>query len=249
MKFQLAGTKWLGSKVTRKDGNVRIAYDLTEGQAIVITYRDGARFTQHPAGTGYYLPVSYEYLTVRHDLPYAVTMTVAISPGKAPRVVSAGVSRKQSTEVGQLGKKKAVSYPAPDSIKSDALRTIPVGRLLQDSLLAATHTSPGPEGVPELMVREKEIAKAYSTVVRGALLPRKIGPGGRLDDAHYEQVAKVYRQAVIAGDRPTEAVKHAFSVATPTAARYVMEARRRHFLGPAPGGGKSGEVDNQGGKP
>jgi len=157
--------------------------------------------------------------------------------------LSAGVSRKEESEIGQMGRKKAAHYPALDSIKSDALRQIPVGRLLQDAVRAATHTAPGPEGVPDLMVREKEISQAYKTVIRGALLPRESAPGGRLADSHYEQVAKIYREAVAAGERPTKAVRDALHVASSTAGRYVMEARNRHFLGEAPSSGKSGELD------
>jgi hypothetical protein len=244
VSFQLAGTKRLGSSVSQNDDEIRIHYDLTEGQGIVITYRQYSRFIEHPSGTGFFLPQVFEYLTTRHELPYAVTMSVGLEVGSSPRVLSLGVSRKQSIEVGQLGRRKAASYPALSSIKSDALRQVPVGRLLQDAIRAATHTAPGPEGIPDLMVREKDISRAYQTVVRGAVLPRATA-GSRLDDAHFEDVARIYRLAVEKRERPTKAVRDAFHVGPSAAGRYVQEARRRGKLRDAPAKGLAGEIEEE----
>lgn len=83
------------------------------------------------------------------------------------------------------------------------------------------------------MVREKDISRAYQTVVRGAVLPR-VTPGSRLGDAHFEEVARVYRLALEKRERPTKAVKDTFHVGPSAAGRYVQEARRRGMLRDAP---------------
>ncbi|MGA8723416.1 MAG: hypothetical protein WB565_00105 [Acidimicrobiales bacterium] len=234
--FYLKGTKRLRSKADIKGGNVRVQYDLTEGQAVVVTYADWVEFIEHPPGAGFFLPQSFEYLTVRHEIPYTVRLTVGVTQGHSPQVLSLTLSRKQSVEIGPLADDDhPATYPASDSIKSEALREIPVGRLLRDAVLAATHTAPEPGAVPDVMVREKDIAESWRSVVRGELLPRSTSPD-------YEAVARVYREALTAGERPTRAVADALNVARSTAGRYVMEARARKLLDPAPGPGRSGEA-------
>lgn len=237
--FYLKGTKRLRSKVDVRDDKVRLQYDLTEGQTVIVEYQRVFGFVEHPAGTGYYLPKAFEYETVRHEIPYTVRLSISVTEGHSPQVFSLTLSRKRGVAVGALGEdEEAAIYPAADSIRSEALRLIPVGRLLRDAVLAATHTEPEPGGVPDLMVREKDIGESWRSVVRGELLPRSTSPP-------YEEVADVYRQALAAGERPTRAVADTLGVARSTAGRYVMEARARGFLDPAPGPGRSGEVEHR----
>jgi hypothetical protein len=70
---------------------------------------------------------------------------------------------------------------------------------------------------------------------------RKSGGRRRLDDDHYRQVAAVYRRAMNDGD-PVIAVQVDLGAKSrATAARWVGEARKRGFLGPAPAPGAKGE--------
>lgn len=68
--------------------------------------------------------------------------------------------------------------------------------------------------------------------------------GKRLPDEHFEQVADVYRAATFARQNPTRAVSDAFAAKYSTAARWVMVAREKGFLGPAPAPGLPGEKGN-----
>jgi hypothetical protein len=71
-----------------------------------------------------------------------------------------------------------------------------------------------------------------SAGLAGAALPRRGRPD--LGDDHYREVARVYREAWARGDRaPTVAVAEAFSIRKTTAAKWVVVARRRGYLGPA----------------
>lgn len=58
-------------------------------------------------------------------------------------------------------------------------------------------------------------------------------PGRRLDDAFYERVARVYRDAVARGLDPRKTMRNDTQAADATVATWVMEARRRGFLPPA----------------
>jgi len=53
-----------------------------------------------------------------------------------------------------------------------------------------------------------------------------------LDREHFEEVARIYDDALAQGERPTWAVKEHFRVSYPTAARYVSIARHTYHLLP-----------------
>lgn len=79
--------------------------------------------------------------------------------------------------------------------------------------------------------------------VQGRDMRRKVpGPRRKLDGAHYQLVAELYREAFEDGRAPVLAVKDHFQVSRNTAKEYVQEARERRFLGPAPAEGQKGEV-------
>jgi hypothetical protein len=239
--WYLSGSRRFQAGLTRpaegSPGNVRLRYDLAEGQGVVVEYSPQAEFVEVPANSGRYLPASFMCSVVLHELPYMVTMTVGILPGHAPALLSLGVSRRQGISVGD--EEEIREYPALPSIKAEALREIPVGRLFALAKLAATHSAPGPDGAPDFLAREDEIAQTYRSAARSPMVPRNSSNNTPLDDDHYRQVASVYLAAEAAGDYPTLAVKEEWGVSTPTAARYVRGARDRRFLG---------EVERSGGK-
>ncbi len=70
-------------------------------------------------------------------------------------------------------------------------------------------------------------------------------PGKRLRDEHFKQVADVYRYAIRLGRPATAAIGEAFDVSRSTAGRWVVETRRRGFLGPAVPG-RAGEQADEG---
>ena len=66
-------------------------------------------------------------------------------------------------------------------------------------------------------------------------MQKKEKRGAGIPDHVLARVASIYRAAEALGRPPTNAVKDKMPVARSTAGRYVMEARRRGFLGPALG--------------
>lgn len=81
------------------------------------------------------------------------------------------------------------------------------------------------------------LVREVATIIGGdgimEAYPAPVEPGKRIPDEHFERVADVYRYAVKLGRPPTEGVAEAFDVARSTAGRWVVQARRRGFLGPA----------------
>jgi hypothetical protein len=64
----------------------------------------------------------------------------------------------------------------------------------------------------------------------------------RVDEELMNEVARTYRHALSVGANPSKAVSVRFNVARSSAARWVTFARRRGYLGAAPGPRISGEV-------
>lgn len=231
MAWYLEGTGRFRSRValpTDPDGEIVIRYNLKEGQTVVVRYDRIRRYHESPARSGRFLPAFFTCDVVVHDIPYTVTMGVSTAARTAPKLVSLGVSRRQSISVG--AENSVQEYPAPTGITSEALRDVPVARVFKLAVLAATHTAPGPEGVPKVLPREAEISESYREAVRSAMAPRANPLGAPLDDSHYQAVAEIFKGARAMGDFPVQAVKDEWGVSIATANRYVREARNRGFL-------------------
>lgn len=136
---------------------------------------------------------------------------------------------------------------APDQrpITGEVLtRTLPsVSRLLKAALDAASSTV--------TYERTEKGGSVASIRVGGEQTVSAAMPGRsqgarrrRLTDDQLRRVAETYRRAVANGGWPKQVVAAEMHVSDSTAGRYVMEARRRGFLGKAPGRGKSGEKEN-----
>jgi hypothetical protein len=63
-----------------------------------------------------------------------------------------------------------------------------------------------------------------------------------ITDDLLREVADVYRQALVRGEPPTEAVRDHFGKSHRSASGYIERARHAGFLRPAPGRGKAGEM-------
>lgn len=124
------------------------------------------------------------------------------------------------------------------AITGETQRSVPgVGRLVRLAVEAAARTVVVSQGVASIQVGGTQAVEAT--------LPGRSQGGRRrrLNDDQYRRVADAYRHAVEQGNYPKQAVAAEMHVSESTAGRYVMEARRRGFLGRAPGKGRAGEED------
>ena len=158
-----------------------------------------------------------------------VSLWVVIRHGR-PEVDAVSVQRRTDT------------WPFGPQVRTTDLR-MPVDGLLRDALKEATKPGTGrrPEVVPVASQAPGETAEAVRAAAAtgeatGEATAAATGErrrGKRVDDAHLELVAKVYRDALGTRDpAPTRAVADALSTARSNAGRWVAEARRRGLLGP-----------------
>jgi hypothetical protein len=116
-----------------------------------------------------------------------------------------------------------------DPVTSEALRSIPVARLVRAASGAVRH------------VREEypgggmSLGPAWPNEEEGAYVAKH-----GLDDDTLRIVARVYRVAYLLGDAPTKRVETLFNLPRSTASRWIATARQRGYLGESRGPGKTG---------
>jgi hypothetical protein len=103
-------------------------------------------------------------------------------------------------------------------------------------------------------LRQLPLARLVRAAV-GSLMRGETGPGQRVsfpadvppvprggpDEAVLQHVAAVYRLAHACHEPETKAVASRFGIPASTASKWVMKAREKKLLGPAPASGQSGE--------
>ena len=154
----------------------------------------------------------------------AITLEIKISDRGEPRCVG-------------------ISVHDEDGVTGEALRGIPVARLVKEAFAAAAvRYGPIEEGGESILrvigTTAEDRAAFYDRFAKDARQPRS---GSPLTHEHLQQVATIYREAVKRGDPPTQTVAEVMNVTRPTAGRWVGEARKRKLLGPAKRG-RAGEA-------
>jgi hypothetical protein len=127
------------------------------------------------------------------------------------------------------------------AIDSAGLRALPVGRLVQTALdRQAVYRV---KGNTVRLRTEDDSARDHAAYLAARDEARRPGRR-RITDGDLARVAEVYRQALALGRPPTRAVQEALRLRSrPQAARWVDQARRYRFLGPAPARRRAGEAD------
>jgi hypothetical protein len=176
-------------------------------------------------------------------LPAGYTLTITPDDPTLPLCeldVAAEQGRLRCVEV------RCRARPDGPAITSDLLRRVPVARYLRETTdFAARRVVVRRSGsrvlrllydpeTPDDRAALKAVAATYPAAAQTRRRARKT-------DDDWRQVARVYRNALSLGQHPTRAVQEHFHIARPTAARWVMRARERGFLGRAERG-KAGEL-------
>lgn len=179
-------------------------------------------------GSPVYLPtlraLVWQPFTVKADGPdVTVTVTVAIEAGRT--VIDAiEVTRK----------------PGTLSVSAAVLRAIPVGTMAR--LGVQNFATPVTRRGDELVVPMMGGAPVDANALEAALPARR--PRSRsAHDTLLAQVVDAYRRALARGDaKPRVAVASELNISATYVGKLLSEARARKLLGPAPGGGRAGEV-------
>lgn len=166
------------------------------------------------------LAIPTTFHVVVEGFPFAVSADCAADID-GPRVVSLTIAQVEGG----------------DPVTTDALRSIPLARLLRSAVgLAAYAPLRTKEG--EVLPWDEGIA-GFPSDEELQRAEREVPASGRrwlMTDEHLSNVAKVYKtnpRNALGQRAPTQAVMQHFNVTRPTAGRWVMEARKRGFLPPA----------------
>lgn len=107
-------------------------------------------------------------------------------------------------------------------VTTEALREVPVKRMIKTALEWAVLEWTGPPG-------GVQIARS-----RPGKPPADLARGGMTDEA-LRWVVQIHEVATVLGDPPTKSVQDELGISRATAGRWVAEARRRGMLPPADG--------------
>lgn len=189
------------------------------------------------------------------DPRFPVTLSVAIADGRAECV-----SISSLTPTDWLGRSDPdAGRPKPDGLpiplSGKLLRSLPLAGVLREVTAAAAHeqrrlttdertrlqeidsrlASHDGEFIVPLTLRGLPGLQEFDATAAASKPRRSPKRGQRITDQECEQVATVYRKAVIDGQETGKAVADEFHVVLSTARRRIQIARQRGFLGPANG--------------
>ena len=146
-------------------------------------------------------------------LPCRVVLRFANVDGRAACV---------NVEVGAEFREGAAFEPQP--ITTSTLRAVPLARLIEQTLRMAMRDLP--KHLPEGPFLDKQMS-----ALEAAQNVRRPGRPPRYDEAHFAEVARVYREHG-GGRAPTKAVAEHFTRTRSTAATWVSRARALGLLEP-----------------
>jgi hypothetical protein len=184
-----------------------IDYDRTPGQQFVLVG------TREGAAPRFVVPQRFTATTTRDGI--RVELTIEVDDEGVPRCT--GLELRQR--------------PGAEPITGEALRNVPVARLMREAIEAAASADLRPS--PKVVT-----ASAASLSATARIRAR----GAAVTDDDLRDVAERYRAAVDRGIRsPTQTVANELGAPRSTVARWVHKARDRGFLGPAVRG-RAGEM-------
>lgn len=211
---------------------IRVGYPIGTAWYWVF-YDNDVRWQEYPPGLGWWLPSRFvtwvEDATV---LPNDVRLHLRIHDGEPNCDLVELLAQKTYRSSATPNMKYVQAVP----ITSKGLRQVPVANLIRTSILAALARRPVGDDGSVLHAQLDDWAALYA---RPDVPERRRGK--RLGDEHFQAVSAVYRNALSAGLPPVQEVARRFHVSGSTAGRWVVEARRRGFLGPAQPG-RAGET-------
>jgi len=185
-----------------------------QGDGFLISFDHDTPAVETPSGR-FRLPVFFDALVDRPGLPRS-QLRIAITPS------------------GPVCTRLTLVADHRDPLTSTRIR-IPLRELVEELVNAL-----GSQDVETGELDREGFAREFAEA-----LESKPQPGKKLSDEFLAQVATVYRYALRKEPRsPTAAVGEAFDVSRSTAARWLVEARRRRLLGDAVRG-RAGEITEE----
>lgn len=125
--------------------------------------------------------------------------------------------------------------------RSEELVKVQLEALTRTHPVGATIVRTIPFGEIEVAVRQHRAKRTARRVLKRSKARRGPQHGKRLSDSDLKRIGEIYLQSGKSGERPRKKIAREFKISTSAAAKRIMAARRRGFLGPALVG-KTGEV-------
>lgn len=204
----------------------RYTLSVPRGRAYLVGFRRSIRFVPY---NGWRLPERYR-VRIFDPAVYEVEMQVRVADGQP-----------QGDGLTVYPRRRAWS-PAPgldvshddgrEELTSVGMRKIKPAQVLREAIRAGAHTDTTP---PQPVDPSHWRRKAMEVHDRPSARQ-----GVKLDQAHFETVADIYKRALLEGRDPVRTVADRLGVKRPTAGRYVWRARNEHHLLPPTTPGKPG---------
>jgi hypothetical protein len=191
-------------RAVAKAVSLEINYDRIPGQRFVLVA------TREGAAPRFVVPQRFVAATTRDGV--RVELTIEVDDHGVPQCTGLELRRQ----------------PGGEPITGEALRNVPVARLMREAITQAASS----ERVPKVMTDSASVGATARIRARGV----------SLSDEHLREVAERYRAALDRGIRsPTQTVANELNAPRSTVARWVATARERGLLGPAMRG-RAGEA-------
>lgn len=225
------------------DAGPKIAWLWDDGGSLAVDYEpDTVEWRPWPRPGGkWYLPSRFTALVEMPSIPNAVELRMRVTEDCRPICSSLTVWRARTlhnvVQTERMDQPHDMTETTVSEISSEGLRRVPASRLIRWAILGACHHRPGDEG--RRGKHDPPSLDEWSALFATEGKRRRHA----LNDAHFQKVADVYRSAVKLGT-PTRAVAAHFTAGESTAGRWVVEARRRGFLGKTVAGRPGEQVEN-----
>lgn len=206
----------------------------------------GFLYVQDPDDPGFEVTIGYTFGLVpiagRHALPKYFS-----AAWNSPPFPPCELNFETETDGQVVCRRFTVSARVDDRTRSEVtlagLRNIRIGELKRRAIrLAMVEMDFTGSRIalrhPALGDQIDDPPDAIWNIEQRAHRPRR---GKKLSDAHLQEVAEVYREALSLRKPPTKAVMQHFFTARANAGRWVAEARKRGFLGKAEAPRRAGE--------
>lgn len=194
----------------------RYALSVPSGRAYIVGFSTSVRFVPYD---GWRLPERYRVRIFDPEV-YQVEQQVGVADGQPHGHGLTVYPRRRAwffaSEIG-------IPYDyGHEELTTVGMRKIKPAQVLRDAILAGLHSDTRP---PQPIDPSEWHQEALE--VHGRPPARQ---GAKLDRAHFETVADIYKRALLEGSDPVQTVANRLGVKRPTAGRYVWRARNEHHL-------------------
>ncbi|MBS3940488.1 MAG: hypothetical protein KG028_05965 [Actinobacteria bacterium] len=204
----------------------RYALSVPRGRAYIVGFPRSVRFVPY---NEWRLPERYRVRIFDPEV-YEVEQQVRVADGQPH---GDGLTVHPRCRAWFLEPELSTTYDdGREELTTVGMRKIRPAQVLRNAILAGLHTDTRPPQPVDPSDWRQQAMEVHDRP------PAR--QGAKLDHAHFETVADIYKRALLEGRDPVQTVADRLGVKRPTAGRYVWRARNEHHLLPPTTPGKAG---------